>query len=364
MTLRILARSVVAPPARLSQDDAADFASAIFPLEGDAQRQRRAAYARAGIRSRGVAIMSPDTAGADVLARQSIFTPGGAVPTTGDRMATYREHAPGMAIEAALRCLDASGVDRSRVTHLVTVSCTGFAAPGPDAAIIDALGLPRDTARVNVGFMGCHGVINALRVAIALGSDPAAVILVVAVEICSIHFHSSPEPQKVIANALFADGAAALLLGHAPPSGGDSIGPRPLATASVLIPGTQDAMSWHIGQHGFEMTLSMEVPALIEASLRPWLEPWLASRGLSISQVAGWAIHPGGPRILDAVQRSLGLGPEHLAASREILAEHGNMSSPTVLFILDRLLTQGVRGPVVMLAFGPGLTAEAALVEC
>ncbi len=356
----MLARSVVAPPARLSQDDAADFASAIFPLEGDAQRQRRAAYARAGIRMRGVAIMSPETGGAGVLARQSLFTPGGAVPTTGDRMATYREHAPGMAIEAARRCLDASGVDRSRVTHLVTVSCTGFAAPGPDAAIIDALGLPRDTARVNVGFMGCHGVINALRVAIALGSDPTAVILVVAVEICSIHFHCSPEPQKVIANALFADGAAALLLRHV--GGGD--GPRPLATASVLIPGTQDAMSWHIAQHGFEMTLSMEVPALIEASLRPWLEPWLASRGLSIGQVAGWAIHPGGPRILDAVQRSLDLSPEALAASRETLAEHGNMSSPTVLFILDRLLTQGVRGPVVMLAFGPGLTAEAALVEC
>jgi predicted naringenin-chalcone synthase len=349
---------VVAPPARLRQDDAADFASAIFPLEGDAQRQRRAAYARAGINTRGVAIMSPTGSETDVLGRQSLFTRSGPVPTTGERMAAYRALAPDMAIEAARRCLDASSVERSRVTHLITVSCTGFAAPGPDAAIIDALGLPRDTARVHVGFMGCHGVINALRVAIALGSDPEAVILVVAVEICSIHFHCSPEPQKVVANALFADGAAALLLGHV--GGGD--GPRPLATASVLIPGTQDAMSWHIGQHGFEMTLSMEVPALIEASLRPWLEPWLASRGLTIGQVAGWAIHPGGPRILDAVQRSLDLSPEALAASRETLAVHGNMSSPTVLFILDRLLTQGVRGPVVMLAFGPGLTAEAALI--
>lgn len=362
MSLAILSLAVVAPDGRLDQGEAAALASAIVPLEGDAQRQRRAAYARAGIANRGVAILSPQGGGElGVLARQTLFAPGGQGPTTGDRMARYRELAPAMAVEAARRCLDASGVARERVTHLITVSCTGFAAPGPDTAIIDTLGLSRDTARTHVGFMGCHGVINALRVAIAFGSEPGAVILLVAFEMCSLHFHYSKEPQKVIANALFSDGSAAVLLGRALRGGG---GPRPIATASMLIPDSQEAMSWHIGQHGFEMTLSMEVPGLIEANLRAWLEPWLAARGLAIGDVAGWAVHPGGPRILDAVERAMGLLPEALGASREVLAENGNMSSPTVLFILERLVRAGVRGPLVMLAFGPGLAAEAALFEC
>ncbi|MEK6702870.1 MAG: type III polyketide synthase [Planctomycetota bacterium] len=358
----MLSLAVVAPGGRLDQVEAAAMASAIVPLEGDAQRQRKAAYARAGIQNRGVAIMSPgDSSNLDVLARQTLFAPGGDGPTTGDRMARYREIAPAMAVEAARRCLDSSGVARERVTHLITVSCTGFAAPGPDTAIIQTLGLSRDTARTHVGFMGCHAVINALRLAIALGSDPSAVILLVAFETCSLHFHYSQEPQKVIANALFADGSAAVLLGQAQ-AGQER--PRPIATASTLIPDTQEAMSWHIGQHGFEMTLSLEVPGLIEANLRAWLLPWLAARGLAIGDVAGWAVHPGGPRILDAVQRALGLSPQALGASREVLAENGNMSSPTVLFILDRLVRSGVRGRVVMLAFGPGLAAEAALFEC
>jgi predicted naringenin-chalcone synthase len=212
--------------------------------------------------------------------------------------------------------------------------------------------------RVHVGFMGCHGALNGLRVAQALtGADPTARVLLCAVELCSLHFHYGWDPKKVVANALFADGAAAVV--------GAAAGPadawRVAATGSCLIPDSEYAMTWNIGDHGFEMTLSTRVPSLISAHLRPWLEAWLAQCGIALEHVASWAIHPGGPRILSAVERPLGLTEEATVVSREILAAYGNMSSPTVLFILGRLQTRHAPRPCVALGFGPGLIAEAVL---
>jgi predicted naringenin-chalcone synthase len=208
--------------------------------------------------------------------------------------------------------------------------------------------------------MGCHGAVNGLRVADAFaGSDPSARVLLCAVELCSLHYFYGWDPAKVIANALFADGAAAVVGGPsaaAPPDAWAVAG-----TASRLLPDSADAMTWTVGDHGFEMTLSKRVPRLIAAHVRPWLEGWLAGHGLTTTAVASWALHPGGPRILEAVEEGLNLPRVAAAVSREVFAECGNMSSPTLLFILDQLRAAGAPRPCVALGFGPGLVAEAVL---
>jgi predicted naringenin-chalcone synthase len=281
-------------------------------------------------------------------------------PTTGERMAYYAEHAPPLALQAAERALESASVRPAEITHVVTVSCTGFDAPGIDVALLKALQLRPTTERVQVGFMGCHGAINGLRTARAIAlSDPAATVLLCAVELCSLHYRFQWDPKRIVANALFGDGAAAVV-GH---GRGDDVSDawRVGATGSCLIPESDDAMSWRIGDFGFEMTLEASVPELIRRHLRPWLSEWLARQGQSLESIASWAIHPGGPRILGAIEESLGLTREATAVSREILAQHGNMSSPTVLFIVDRLRQMAAPRPCVALGFGPGMFADAAL---
>jgi predicted naringenin-chalcone synthase len=278
-------------------------------------------------------------------------------PTTAVRMRVYAEHAPPLAVEASGRALADSGVSPGEITHLVTVSCTGFVAPNFDQAIVRELGLRPTVERVHVGYMGCHGAVNGLRVASAIGRDPAAVVLLVAVELCSIHYYYGMDADKVVANALFADGAAAVV------GRSDGDGWRVMASGSCLLPESIPDMGWVIGDHGFEMILTKRIPRLIETHLRPWLEPWLKFHGLTIDTVGSWAVHPGGPRILTAVETGLNLPPEALAESRAVLREYGNMSSPTVLFILDRFRQRNTPRPVVLLGFGPGLTAEAAVIK-
>ncbi|MCE9544366.1 MAG: type III polyketide synthase [Planctomycetia bacterium] len=283
-------------------------------------------------------------------------------PSIGERMQTFEQHAYPLARRAVERALAAASLNPGEITHLVTVCCTGFAAPGVDVELIIGLGLSPETQRVHVGFMGCHGALNGLRVASALAAaDPNARILLCAYELCSLHYRAEWDPEQMIGNALFGDGAAAVTGMHAPP---DSAQPwRVEATGSCLLPDSTDAMTWRIRDHGFEMTLSARVPELIREHLRSWLARWLDQHGLAIADVVSWAIHPGGPRIVAAVQQSLGLADAAVAVSLEVLAECGNMSSPTVLFILDRLRRSGAGGPCVALGFGPGLVAEAALIR-
>jgi predicted naringenin-chalcone synthase len=278
-------------------------------------------------------------------------------PTTAVRMQMYAEHAPPLALQAAARSLNEAGMSAQEITHLVTVSCTGFVAPGVDFALIQQLGLRPTIERTHVGYMGCHGAINGLRVASAFARDPSAVVLLVAVELCSLHYYYGMDADKVVANALFADGAAAVV------GRGGNAGWHVTATGSCLLPNSAPDMGWVIGDHGFEMILTKRIPKLIQQHLRPWLESWLESLGHSIADVESWAIHPGGPRILDAVAEGLDLPPAALADSRVVLAEYGNMSSPTVLFILDRLQKRNAPKPAVMLGFGPGMVAEAAVMQ-
>jgi predicted naringenin-chalcone synthase len=280
-------------------------------------------------------------------------------PTTGTRMERYAAESGPLALRASRAALADAGWHADAITHLVTVSCTGFIAPGVDLALISGLGLPPTVQRTHVGFMGCHGALNGLRVANAfVSADPAARVLLCAVELCSLHYYYGSEADKLFANAIFADGAAALVGAHDPRSPW-----RLVASGSCLIPDSAADMGWTVGDHGFEMTLSRKVPGLIARHLRPWLVSWLGDNGLSLAEVRSWAVHPGGPKIVSAVQESLELPAEALTASRGVLTDYGNMSSPTVLFVIDRLRQQNAPRPCVALGFGPGLVAEAALFE-
>ena len=275
-------------------------------------------------------------------------------------MQRYATESVPLAVAAARRACQAANTSPQQITHLVNISCTGFFAPGIDVALIKQLGMSPTIGRVQVGFMGCHGVLNGLRVMRAfIEADPAAQVLLCAVELCSLHYQYGATPAQLVANALFADGAAALVAAAAEETDDHW---QIAATASVLLPDCEDAMTWRIGNHGFEMTLSPRVPELIARHVRPWLETWLKAEGLSLAAIGSWAIHPGGPRIIESVAAALELPAGSTAASAEILADHGNMSSPSVLFVLDRLQQVNAPRPCVALAFGPGLVAEAALL--
>ena len=350
------------PEHSIAQADAADF---VLPFNADTEEQARVLrglYRRAGVRRRhSVVLESNGDAGA---VQQSTYSPRSAEsplgPTTSARMRSYEQHASVLATMATRRALSDSQIEAADITHLVTVSCSGFHAPGFDIELLQTAGLSPSVARTHVGFMGCHGALNGLRVADAfLKADPHAKVLLCCVELCSLHHQYGWSPDRIVSNALFADGAAAVVLTNESAEAGWQL----LASGSVVLPDTLGDMGWRIRDHGFEMTLSARVPELIKQHLRPWLSDWLGSRQLALDDIRSWAFHPGGPRILSAAGEALSLRREQWAVSESVLADFGNMSSPTILFILDRLRSEAVAGPCVALAFGPGLTIEAALLN-
>ena len=355
MSFAIWGLGTALPDRTITQANAAALSSLVAGHDADQSRRVAAIYRRAGVQNRHVALL--DRLDVEV---QSDDLEGA---TTRERMTHYAEAIKPVALEAARTALLNSKVRARQISHLVTVSCTGFSAPGFDLDLFGSLGLDPEVQRTHVGFMGCHGALNGLRVANALASaDPSSRVLLVAAELCSLHFRFGFDSELAVTNALFADGAAALVGGTASPGQSDIEPWRLIACGSKLVPETSDAMSWTIGNHGFEMTLSPRVPSMIAQNLRPWLEGWLGRQGLTLDDVGSWAVHPGGPKILDAVEESLGLPASALEVSRQVLAEYGNMSSPTVLFILDRLRNNQAERPCVALGFGPGLVIEAALL--
>jgi predicted naringenin-chalcone synthase len=209
--------------------------------------------------------------------------------------------------------------------------------------------------------MGCHGMLNGLRVAAAyLDQGPGSCVLLVALEMCSLHHQYGWNAEHIVANALFADGAAALVgLAGEPSSPGHL---RVVASGTQIIDDSEDAMSWRIGDHGFMMTLSQRIPELIAWNIRAYLERWLSGLGLDLGKVGSWAVHPGGPRILSAFGEAMRIDHERLKVSYDILAQYGNMSSPTVFFIVDRMRQTGAPRPIAAVSFGPGLVVESALL--
>ncbi len=277
-------------------------------------------------------------------------------PTTAQRMHKYSLYAAGLSARACRHAIEEAAIEINEITHLVTASCTGFSAPGFDVQLFDLLSLNRGVFRTHLGFMGCHAVMNALRAAEGYCAlDEHAKILLCATEICSLHFQYGADKNDLIANSLFADGSAALILSR-------STGKiQYLGSASIVLPNSEDAITWQISNNGFIMTLSPHINDLIKEHLPSFLAQWLEKYSMQLGDITTWAVHPGGPRILNAVETCLELPSSSLDVSRQVLAEYGNMSSPTVLFILQRLMALGNATPTLMLGFGPGLTIEAAL---
>lgn len=349
MPLSLIGLGTSVPQWRLSQREALALAPQMRSASPRQQRLLERIYQRSG-----------------VMHRHCIPLPDSTNPSTAERMRRYQPAALELALGASRLALKDAGIEASAITHLITVSCTGFGAPGFDLALIASLPLAMDVARTHVGFMGCHGAFNGLRVARAfVEADPSACVLLCAVELCSLHLQEGWNPHHIVANALFADGAGAVVaVGSAGAGAGSNrkTGLQLVASASTVLPGSEELMGWIIEDHGFSMSLSPQVPSRIAAQLRPWLERWLAGLGFTLAEVESWAVHPGGPRILGAVLESAGLQPAQIELSTAVLRQFGNMSSATILFILERLRSQAGQGPCLALGFGPGLTVEAALL--
>ncbi len=283
-------------------------------------------------------------------------------PSTGTRNAAYAREVPGLFLAAAKEALSSSDLAPDDVTHVVTVSCTGFFAPGPDYLLVRQLGLRPTTQRFHLGFMGCYGAFPGLRLAHAVcRADPGAVVLVVCAELCSLHLHLGDDLDTILSSSLFADGAAAVVVsGRAPAAGEETVTLDALGT--TLSDDGEADMAWTIGDLGFDMVLSRYVPRILGSSLPAALPSLLGL--VDPKDIDRWAVHPGGRSVLDQVQAVLGLGDEHLEPSRAVLRRYGNMSSPTVLFVLAELLRAPATAPeqLAALAFGPGLTVESALL--
>jgi predicted naringenin-chalcone synthase len=367
MDLAIVGIGTAVPTTRVTQKESVDLARMINRHNAADDDFLPALYEQTTIRTRHLAF---DRSVVDDILHGtchtgSVFLPAQRAdhrgPTTAQRMEHYAREAAPLAIRAAGRALEQSGKHARDVTHLITVSCTGFGAPGVDCELIRGLGLPTTVERTNIGFMGCHGALNGLRVARGFAAvQPDACVLLCSVELCGVHYNYSWDPKRVVASALFADGAAALV--GVPANGSTRRTLRARASGGCLFADSDYAMAWRIADHGFEMTLSPRVPKLIALNLKSWLEPWLVRHGFRLKDVASWAVHPGGPRIVSAVEEALGLEATATTDSSAVLAEFGNMSSPTILFILERLLGRDAPRPWVALGFGPGLAAEAALL--
>ncbi|TFD95478.1 type III polyketide synthase [Cryobacterium lactosi] len=408
MAVTLRALQTVVPPTVLVQEQVRDIFAAQPGLSRLAQRLVTASFNLSGIDTRHT-VIEELTLDADVDQPQffDAKTQRLLVPGTRVRNELYIEQATKLFVEAGRRALAACpGLEAGDITHVVTVSCTGFYAPGPDYMLVRELGLAPSTQRYHLGFMGCYAAMPALRTAKQfVEADPDAVVLVVSAELCSLHLRTSSDPDTIVASSLFSDGAAAGIVSSRPPVAGENaLNLDHFET--VITPVGEGDMAWKIGDEGFEMVLSSYVPHIIDEHIESALAPLFgrdesltrslaadvvaeagalaaqaqsqeggespgqlltaASPGSALSTaIAHWAIHPGGRSILDKTEAKLGLTEAQLVPSRETLRTNGNMSSATILFVMKAILdgeatADGER--VCAMAFGPGLTVESGLM--
>ncbi|HVG26716.1 MAG TPA: type III polyketide synthase [Acidobacteriaceae bacterium] len=309
--------------------------------------------ARSGIEHR-FSVLAPEGATPAFWVNAHEFYTRGHFPDTSQRMEIFERFAPVLA-KRALDGLALSEAERGSITHVLVTTCTGLYAPGLDFDIVDHLGLSPSVERTMIGFMGCYAAINGLKSARHIvRSEPKARVLMINLELCTLHLQETHELEQVLSFLVFGDGCAASLI-SAEPTGFalDSF-------RAVMIPTTRDLITWKIRGLGFDMLLSGQVPGAIGRALEAGSAEVLGET--PAEEIALWGVHPGGRSVLDAVERGLHLGPAALGASREVLERFGNMSSATVMFVLERLLAQAQpkqRG--CAMSFGPGLTAETML---
>jgi predicted naringenin-chalcone synthase len=352
--------TTASPPYRVSQDRAATELKTRMGGRPAVARMIDAAASRSGITTRSVVV--PD-AEAGVTERFYPTTPESPGPGTKQRMDLYKAWSAKLTIQAVSDLLQSTGTDPSTVTRLITVSCTGFSAPNFDYELITSLGLPPQIKRTHVGFMGCAAAIigfTSAFEALQRDNESNAKVLVVAVELCSLHLQTEPTRDNILANMIFADGCGAALFAS------DDTRPamaRLIQTRSLLFPDSQEFMGWEIGNTGFEMILSPELPEIISRVAVPAARAMMSELGLRPEDIRFWALHPGGRAILDALQTGFALAEKQVAPSRAVLQQFGNMSSASILFVLKELFSRDSMKPddwLCAIAFGPGLSMELA----
>jgi predicted naringenin-chalcone synthase len=352
------------PENKFTQDDLANFMTKAMQLDHDASRVLKTLFKASGISTRHSVLEDYGREkNFSFYPNTENFEP---FPSTQTRLKVFREHAAKLstnAVEEALNKL--SGFDKSTITHLIVVCCTGMYAPGLDIDIVKSVGLSSTVQRTCITFMGCYAAFNAIKVADAFcKADKNAKVLIVCTELCSLHFQKQPTDDNLLANALFADGAAALLM-EAQTNYKLSLVPEAFHS-DLQINGEQD-MAWTVGDVGFEMRLSTYVPDIIKNGIQKLTSSLLKKIDKKLTDIKHFAIHPGGKKILAAIEQELGLTREQNISAYNVLKNFGNMSSPTVLFVLKEIFNSlsptDNNEHVLSFAFGPGLTLESMMLR-
>ncbi len=356
------------PPHQIAQEAHYDILASANGLNRAEKLLLRTIYAKCGIRYRHSVLAEfgqPDAP--DHL----IWHPAGEQPATAvaARMTVYEQYAAALCAEAVEDCLHRiPGTSAGDITHVITFSCTGMYAPGLDIELVEKFGIPRSAERTCINFMGCYAAINALKSAYHIArSEPDAVVLIAGVELCSLHYQKSNEPNQMVANALFSDGAAAAIIST------KELAPERNHPAfclqsfySEFEPAASEHMVWRIGNAGFDLRLTPDVPEVVQGNIHGLIGRLLTRAGLRQNDIDYYAIHPGGVKILEACEQALDISKEANATSYEVLRDYGNMSSVTVLFVLkkymDSLSKEASGKHLMACAFGPGITMESAIL--
>ncbi|MFT3705532.1 MAG: type III polyketide synthase [Agriterribacter sp.] len=353
---KIISIGTAVPQYKHNQDDILRFMQQVYAADVTEQRKMKFLYHQSGIQKRHSVIGDYNKAPKDwkFYPQSENLEP---FPSLEQRMTLYNKHAAPLSVDAIRNCIDGN-IASSEITHLITVSCTGMSAPGLDLQIMDLMDLPNTTYRTSVNFMGCYAAIHALKMADAIcKTQENAKIIIVCTELCTLHFQREATMDNIASSMLFADGSAAALVTH---NNYQAAGLELAHFYAEVIPKGRKDMAWELSSSGFLMTLSGYIPDLIEEDFEQLVTRALTSGGLAKNEVTGWCIHPGGKRILESVYKSLALNPEALQYSYNVLERYGNMSSPTILFVLKEMMNAhpAKNAKILGAAFGPGLTME------
>lgn len=367
--IALLGIGTAVPSHRVDQNEAAERIMAALEHNPSSARWAKRIFRQVGVETRYTCESS--LADPEKSCRYLPDTPRDLIPKTAERMDSYRAHSIPLGLEAAQKALQDSGVPESDITHLMAVSCTGMFLPGLDVMLLKELGLAADTKRIPLTFLGCAAGLTAIRLAKDIvEADPEAKVLIVCVELCTLHFQPTGEKEALFGAAFFGDGASSCVVGRS--SGQNSKGLFALGEGrTVVFPDSAEDMVWTVGDYGFDLYLSPAIPKLIGQFLPPELERlWLGGETAKTPAKEGypelWAIHPGGRGIIDILQEIYGLEDKQTEPSRTVLNHYGNMSSATILFVLQEMRSQlagkgeaDIRSRSGMaVAFGPGLHAE------
>jgi predicted naringenin-chalcone synthase len=358
---KIISISTVVPAYQHKQADLLQFMERAYDADDTQKRILRYLYQHSGIETRysvigDYTLPMPEWT---FFPRSDDLEP---FPDLEQRLEWFQQYALPLSLEAAMKCIEGKA-DKTEITHLITVSCTGMSAPGLELQLMEAMQLNASIYRTAINFMGCYAAIHALKQASQIiAEDADAKVLIVCTELCTLHFQKTFSENSVTAPLLFGDGAAAVLVAN------DTAPQRGLGLKSFyseILKEAKNDMSWNLSSKGFIMALSGVVPEIFQKEIEPMKQRALAKAGLTDEDIKYWCVHPGGKRILQGIAKGLSLKDDDLEASYLVLKRYGNMSSPTILFVLKEMwdtLVNDDKAHIFGIAFGPGLTMESLIM--